>query len=69
MTFGTAFFRECHGLKCIKGDQKMERWVVRGPVFPLLLGGRRWNIVGRGPVSSQKAEQAASWIALKGLGP
>ena len=55
MAFGTALFRECHGLKCIKGDQEVEMWVVRGPIFvvlfPLLLAVG-WNIVGRGPESS-----------------
>lgn len=55
MAFGTTFCRECLGLKCTKGDQEVEMWVIRGSIFvvlfPLLLGVG-WNIVGRGPESS-----------------
>lgn len=56
MAFGTAFCRECLGLKCIKGNQEVVVWIVRGPIFvalfPLLLGAgveHSWNQSGQVP--------------------
>lgn len=56
MAFGTAFCRECLGLKCIKGNQEVAVWVIRGPIFvalfPLLLGAgveHSWNQSGQVP--------------------